>query len=177
MPSANCPTGSKMLRGLELERQSTALRLSGLSYELIGKRLGVSKGAAYAATIRAMEKSRKQIVENSEQIRSYELAALDEMQAGAYSAATTGDVDAIDAVLKIQKRRASLLGLDAPRESRSEILHGKTGDFMTREQKEAAVRDRLATLIVVAECPTVAAKHGLNSERLPAPAAEVLANA
>jgi len=56
-----------------------------------------------------------------EQLRRMELQRLDAMQVRVYQAAIKGNCSAIDRVLKIQKRRARLLGLDVPTVQKHEI--------------------------------------------------------
>jgi hypothetical protein len=72
---------------------------------------------------RALDKLQDEVKDRARSVREMELRRLDRMLRGIWSAAVGGkgtpwnkQRDAIDRVLKIQKRRASLLGLDAPSE-------------------------------------------------------------
>jgi hypothetical protein len=60
-----------------------------------------------------MERLTKICTEKAEEVRRLELERLDAMLAGIWSRAARGEEAAIDRVLKIQARRAALLGLDA----------------------------------------------------------------
>lgn len=182
MPSvtgANCATAKKSIRGILLEGEALRGRLAGKSYSTIGRELGVSKGAAHAAVVRALAKTKQRNAEAVDMLREIELAHINELTASCHSQALSGDLHAIETCIKLSSRRSQLAGLNAPTEST--VMHGQVEQFMTREQKEAAVRDRIATLLVASSCPQFRAKHGLNSERLPPPAepaaAEVLADA
>jgi len=60
-----------------------------------------------------LEKIRKVCSEEAELVREIELQRLDELWRVANTAALKGDLKAIDRCLRIQERRAKLLGLDA----------------------------------------------------------------
>jgi hypothetical protein len=54
------------------------------------------------------------VQEPAEELRTMEVARLDQMLLGLWPKAIKGDTWAVDRVLKIMERRAALLGLDAP---------------------------------------------------------------
>lgn len=96
------------------ERRKIALeaRISGLSYQAIADKLGYSDKTLVR---RDVVNGIKEIVrEPAEEVLRIELARLDEMLAGCWEAARSGDVSAIDRAIRIQDRRAKYLGLDAP---------------------------------------------------------------
>lgn len=96
------------------ERRKVALeaRISGLSYQAIADKLGYSDKTLVR---RDVVNGIKEIVrEPAEEVLRIELARLDEMLAGCWEAARSGDVSAIDRAIRIQDRRAKYLGLDAP---------------------------------------------------------------
>jgi hypothetical protein len=66
---------------------------------------------AYQAVIGAL---RETLREPAEQVRTLELERLDAMLEAVWRAALSGDLKAIDAVLKLMDRRSRYLGLDAP---------------------------------------------------------------
>jgi hypothetical protein len=97
-----------------VDRQVAALRLrrAGLTYQEIASRLGY---AAPSSAWRAVRQGlRTTLQEPADDLRTLELARLDALQAGLWSKAIAGNVVAVGGVLAIMKRRASLLGLDAP---------------------------------------------------------------
>lgn len=90
------------------------------------------------------------VKEEAEDILHIELNRLDNMQKAIYERALDGDLKAITMVLKIMTQRASLLGLNKPREIkirdwRSDILDlVKTGKI-TIEQVRQEIGDELTT--------------------------------
>lgn len=87
------------------------LRKSGATYQEIANELGFAgtSGAEYAVRS-ALEKTMSQ---PADELRDLELARLNEMQMGLWSAAISGDTDSVNTVLRLMERRARLLGLDA----------------------------------------------------------------
>jgi hypothetical protein len=62
---------------------------------------------------RELQKLRAANEETAEDLRALEVERLDRMLRGLWEDAASGDTDAVSAALRIQKRRAKLLGLDA----------------------------------------------------------------
>jgi hypothetical protein len=103
----------------EREEKALAFRKAGLTYQAIAKHCGYSSHeGARLAVFRSMERLTKICNEKAEEVRRIEIERLDAMLAALWHrAAMQGDEAAIDRVLKIQARRAALLGLDAPAKS------------------------------------------------------------
>jgi len=95
-------------------QQAVALRMSGATYQAIGDSLGITKKAAWVHVQRGLAEIQGQVREQAEMFREQELLRLDRMQVGLWTAATSGNVKAVLAVLRIIERRSRLLGLDAP---------------------------------------------------------------
>ncbi len=95
-------------------REVLELRTAGLSFDEIAKRTGYAgrQGAQQAYT-RAME---RWAIESVEEQRIIQSMRLDAIFTQAYLAARQGDLQAIDRCLRIEKRRAELWGLDAPKQ-------------------------------------------------------------
>jgi len=136
MASTRGPDGKfrRTLAGAERDAEAARLRSRGLSYEAIGRELGLDKGNAYHAVQRALEAT---VAEPAAEVRQLELARLDDMYMAVmkvleaqhftvsngkliYHPETGGPLlddapvlQAVDRLLKIQERRARLLGLDA----------------------------------------------------------------
>lgn len=109
------PTTSPLkINAREHEEKALALRRAGTSYQQIGEALGITPSGAYRSVARVLARLRKTSDETAEEIRQQELMRLDEMQFALYPTARRGDVKAVETILKIQARRAKLLGLDAP---------------------------------------------------------------
>lgn len=121
-----------------LPKQEVALKLrsQGKSYAEIGRELGMSTPSAHTLVKKALEERRTVVAELADEVRSLELAHLDELKQAALEIlhrthlATSGTevvyydgepllddmqaLYAIDRLIKIGKRRAELLGLDSP---------------------------------------------------------------
>lgn len=108
---------SKAQRAATAERRAkaVAMRLAGVDYDTIAQRLGyASRGAAYTDIDRALQTRLAEQRHGADVLRQQELARLDRLQAAAWTAAASGDLKAIETVLKVIDRRCKLLGLDAP---------------------------------------------------------------
>ncbi len=81
-----------------------------MGYRQIAEEIGyASASGAYEAVQAALSKAR---AEPAEELRELMLTRLDEMLTGSWEAALSGDAEAVAAVLRIEERRAKLLGLD-----------------------------------------------------------------
>lgn len=86
---------------------------SGKSYREIAKELDIGKTTVGKLYNEAICEVRDSNLYETEKLRTKELLCLDELQAGVWTLACSGDVNAIEAVLKIMKQRASITGLNA----------------------------------------------------------------
>lgn len=106
------PTGREV--AAERRIQALEMRKQGHSYRVIGERLGVSAATAFGDVKKELDKLAKVAGEIAEDVRAIELQRLDDMLAALWPEAMLGNPVVIDRVLRIQERRAKLLGLDAP---------------------------------------------------------------
>lgn len=105
--------GDKSLTALERQRQALELRKAGMGYEAIARQVGY---ASHSGAIKAVQTAmQRTIQEPADELRALEVARLDDMLAGLWVDARRGAVGKIDRVLRIMERRATLLGLDAPK--------------------------------------------------------------
>lgn len=93
------------------ENQATDLRRSGMTYAEIGEVMHCTPSTAYRSVMRALARNQ---AEEVEELRMVEGARLDRMQQAVWDRALTGDLPAMDRILKIMERRARLFSLDAP---------------------------------------------------------------
>ena len=123
----------------ERDQRMASLKLAGLTYDAIAQEFGISLSAAYEGVGRAMKAVP---FEDADSLRKIELAHLEKAQAKALDILdkrhvalsvkgdiaidpTTGEVvlddtvalKAVETLVKVQTRRAKLLGLDAPTRS------------------------------------------------------------
>lgn len=102
------------IRAVEKECLAIEMRKRGYTYEKIRQELGVSIGGVSLLLKRALGRLEKQSIEGASEYRRLQLERLDEMLSGCFEKAQKGDLNAVCVVLKIEERRARLLGLDFP---------------------------------------------------------------
>ena len=102
--------------------QAIRLRMSGATIAQIASQLGyASEAGAYKAIMRELEQTAQDMGESTEAVRQLELKRLDQMQFPIWNQVIAGDQGAISTSLRIQERRAALLGLDAPKQIEARI--------------------------------------------------------
>ena len=114
-------TSKRMIISREREAEAVELRKSGLTYELIGRHMGVTRSAAFKAVDRYMQRLADDAQEGAERIRQLELQRLDEAMAGIYAGVIQGRKDEIELMLKLQARRTKFLGLDVPEQQETTL--------------------------------------------------------
>jgi hypothetical protein len=107
-------TAKSMTLAKQRERDALDLRTKGFTYDRIAEALGMSTSGAADSVRRALQALKTETAEKAEEVRDLELRRLDRMLQIAEAAAESGDISAIDRVLRIQERRSKYLGLDAP---------------------------------------------------------------
>ncbi len=123
---------ARQLRALEL-------RLAGVTYEQIAEQLGYAgRSGAFKAVNTALKETLR---EPAEELRTLSAERLDRATLAIWRAVSAGDLQAIDRLLRIEARRARLLGLDAP--SRQE-LSGPDGGPIEIAALAAEAREHLA---------------------------------
>jgi len=108
------PTRPRNILAREREDEALELRKAGATYRMIGIRLGITKQSAHARVASALADLKALTAEQAEDVRALEIERLDAMLLGLWDRARKGDEQAVSACLKISKRRAELLGIDAP---------------------------------------------------------------
>lgn len=109
------PTSAKARVRAEAQRLSAVqCRLAGATYTQIGQQLGVSRSYAFYLVATALARTKARTEETAEEMRALDLGRMDALLLGIWQQAATGNLLAIDRVLKILERRAKLCGLDAP---------------------------------------------------------------
>jgi hypothetical protein len=111
-----------MTQGQQRDLRAVQLRSGGASYEQIAEALNYKqRSAAYKAVVRGIRREFEQYTESVEMTRSISVQRLDKMLFSIWPDARAGDPAAIDRVLRLEQRRAALLGLDAPRTFEAKI--------------------------------------------------------
>jgi hypothetical protein len=119
------------------------LRRAGWMYHEIGAEIGVSKTRAYEYVREALEDLAKHAHEKASEIRATMLLRLDRetqlLMAALEDATDDKKPRIVDSLLRIDQRRAELLGLDAPK---SLQVAGPTGGPIQVDVTD--IRDRIA---------------------------------
>ena len=104
------------------QQDAITLRIAGATHGAIAERLGYKgESGAYKAVMRELARTADQLAGSVEGVRQLELQRLDQMQLQLWQGVMAGDQQAVTTVLKIQERRASLLGLDAPKQIEARV--------------------------------------------------------
>jgi hypothetical protein len=112
------------------ETEVVKLRRGGLTWDSIAERMGYAyPAAAHAAYKRA---AARVVHEDVEAIRAIETDRLDVIQSAVWGKALSGEINAVQTVLKIMERRSKLLGLDSPIKQQVEVTT-YDGDTIDRE--------------------------------------------
>ena len=123
---------SEMLTRKERRHMALEFRRQGMTFEEIGIEMGISTNSASQIVNRVLRKMAKMDAETVKVLRALELERLDAMQAQIWPEAMSGDLKAIDRILKIMERRAKLAGLDAA--TKHELAASTNQPFLTPEQ-------------------------------------------
>lgn len=94
--------------------KSFQLRLEGKSYREIGRLQDISEAQAHRDVAQVLQSTIDNNKEDIEQLRQIELERLDNYIDSLDWKKNMGDFKTVEILLKIQDRRAKLLGLDAP---------------------------------------------------------------
>jgi hypothetical protein len=116
------PAGKGQAERIALRRrEALRLRAMGQKYAEIGEALGVSEATAWRDCTGELKRTRDETGEAAEEVRVLELERLDIATKGVMPKVLEGDERATDVMLRIQARRAKLLGLDSPDRQQVEV--------------------------------------------------------
>jgi hypothetical protein len=90
------------------------MRKAGANLQTIADELGISVPSVHNSIKRYIERINKYSEQEAVELRRLQLERLDTMLLGIWDKAQSGGLRAIDRVVKIETRRAKLLGLDEP---------------------------------------------------------------
>lgn len=160
------------------EAEVCRLRLHGHSFSQIARALGLSEKRVSQMYARAFEKTRKERQECAEMCVQMELRRLDEMHKRVYQEVIEtkeGEkpevrihslLEGVDRLIKIQERRAKLLGLDQP-EKKVEVTMGIDLNQLSEDELKAELEK-----MGMDPTPTLQVEYKLPGEvvpQLPAP--------
>ena len=134
------------IRAHQREERAVELRLKGKTFQQIANDLGYeSRVSAYKAVMAAIKLSMR---EPALELVEITLQRLDALIAAVWVKAMAGDIQAVLAVLRIEKQRADILGLNAPKEL-----------DITLEATEIALREGLDPAEVIAAAQDYLREH------------------
>jgi len=110
---ARCRTSAVAIKRARLKQRLLDHRLAGLSVRQAAEKVGVSKSEAQRlldAALADVQPEQRAV----KKIRATSLLRLDQMLLGLWMRARKGDEKAVAQVLRIEERRAKLVGSDAP---------------------------------------------------------------
>jgi hypothetical protein len=111
----NNPQSPRRLTAAQRRKQVMEYKLLGAGLQQIADKLGMSKSRVHQIVCEELQKNSEQTRLATEQYRQLHLEQLDAMEMGLMQQARTGDVFAVDRIIRIQTQRASLLaGLAVP---------------------------------------------------------------
>lgn len=112
-------TSQRRIEAVEKQKQALELRKAGATYEAIAKKLEYANASGAEHAIKAALKATVQ--DSADSVRHLEVERLDAMLLGLWKMVNSGNLGAVDRVLRIMERRAKLLGLDAPAKTYSKV--------------------------------------------------------
>lgn len=107
-------TQPRKVKSVERRAEAIRLRIAGRTYADIGAALGISGQSAYDHVKLGLEQTAKEMGESADVVREQELQRLDRALQLVMERIEKGDMSATDRLVKLQERRAKLLGLDRP---------------------------------------------------------------
>lgn len=113
------------------------LRLSGMTWQEVADNAGYPSDAAARVDVRAFLQRAAMDLEKStrQEALQFEVDRLDHLQSAIWGAAITGDLKAVDTILKIISLRSKLLGLDMSQQDT-----GKTTTIVVPVDSESYVQ-------------------------------------
>lgn len=121
------------------QTQALQLRAHGHNFRAIAKALGCSISTAHALVKEAFVAERKGISEAKADLIEMEILRCDTYLQAIAKKVQAGDVKAVDTALRVGKRRAELLGLDAP----TKIAETDTEGNDLTDEARSVLRSRL----------------------------------
>lgn len=106
-------TSAIRVKSSERQARALALRAAGATFQQIGDQLGITRQSAHEHVTRGIARHVADADTAASELVVLETLRLDTLQSAVWRAAVSGDLRAVDRVLRIMERRARLLGLDA----------------------------------------------------------------
>lgn len=118
------PSHPRLLKAKLKEVEALRLRLQGLSFDEIGKRMGIPEGSAHSIIMRLLSRYEGELAQNIPQARREEIERCRTLIGYLKIKCKKGDTKAIQTTMKLSERISRLQGLDAP----IQLKHGGEGE-------------------------------------------------
>ena len=96
----------------ERRREAVEYRIAGMTFEEIGKRMGITAQGAHALVVRAMNAHNAVTAELVNEHRALDISRMEEIVRILWPRVQEGHLDSVDRVFKAAQRKAALLGMD-----------------------------------------------------------------
>ena len=117
--------------------EAIKLRVLGKGYQEIADTLGVGLATAHSDVKFKLDEAAKEATDAAREALAIDIQRLDLAIALALREVQAGNLSAIDRVVKVQERRAKLLGLDSPERIDATLSEGPSPEMAARLVREA----------------------------------------
>lgn len=142
---------TRAMRAAAAERrtQGWELRKAGASYRAIAQRLGVSHEQVRKDCDHVLDELSKQAEGSATKWRALQLERCEDVVLGLWQAVRKGDTESVNALMRVFKRQADLLGLDAPK--RSELSGPDGGAIQIEQDVTYSVEERQRRIVAIVD--------------------------
>jgi hypothetical protein len=106
------PRYPSRLKASERRARAVELRCAGLTFDAIGKELGITRQGVQKHLDAVLDAHAATITEHAERLRALQLERIEAGIRGLWPSYSRGDYGAVDRMVKLLQRQAALLGLD-----------------------------------------------------------------
>jgi len=110
---AKSPTTQRKLTAAQRRDQALQRRIGGFTFQEIGDELGITRQSAHGLVVTALKELNEKTMESAEELKRVMKEQLAAMTYAIWGQVLAGDLGAVAAMDRIQKRLAALDGLDA----------------------------------------------------------------
>lgn len=136
--AGNASRGKTQAQVSEERQQCYQLRLAGVSTQAIAKQLGISVGTVHNRVTQEIQSREEPL---AEEMRKMQLDRLDDWLVRLNAQVRDGRQVArsIEVALRVEERRAKLMGIDAPERMSTEVSYTPSSDLEQRVQAARAL--------------------------------------
>ena len=126
---AKSKTSKSKMTAAQRKEKAVIRRIGGWTFQAIGDELGITKQAAHKLVMSALKELNEKTMESTAEMKRLQREQLNTMTNALWGAVLQGDIGAITAMDRIQKRLAALEGLDQPQkmEVKTDIIEVTIG--------------------------------------------------